>query len=118
MHTDGNNSAYPELWRHCESNAMAGAQKTYVFVARSTHVLRLIFERNLMLVPSVAAKLNPGMQGYVMLYRPNESNRCPGCGHCHWIIGRVTAECGFCATALPLAGHGVLCTDLAEIACQ
>jgi hypothetical protein len=30
-------------------------------------------------------------------------NHCPGCGRTHWIIGRVSAECAFCATALPLA---------------
>lgn len=29
--------------------------------------------------------------------------RCPGCNRSHWIIGRVTAECCFCGTALPLA---------------
>lgn len=29
--------------------------------------------------------------------------RCPGCGRSHWLIGRATAECGFCATALPLS---------------
>ena len=27
----------------------------------------------------------------------------PGCGRTHWIIGRMSAECAFCATALPLA---------------
>lgn len=30
-------------------------------------------------------------------------DHCPGCGRCHWLIGRQTAECAFCSTALPLA---------------
>lgn len=28
---------------------------------------------------------------------------CPGCGRSHWHVGRATAECAFCATAMPLA---------------
>jgi hypothetical protein len=36
-------------------------------------------------------------------YIRNETNYCPGCGRTHWMIGRATAECAFCGTALPLA---------------
>lgn len=36
-------------------------------------------------------------------YYPGETNRCPGCGRAHWIVGRATAECGFCGAALALA---------------
>jgi hypothetical protein len=39
---------------------------------------------------------------YIPLYRDDEANRCLGCGRQHWIIGRMTAECGYCGTALPL----------------
>lgn len=51
--------------------------------------------------------------GYRVAYRANEANHCPGCGQSHWMVGRVTAECAFCATALPLSagsarGIGVL----------
>ncbi len=46
---------------------------------------------------------NPASRGYCVVYRENEVNHCPGCGRTHWIIGRVSAECAFCATALPLA---------------
>lgn len=46
---------------------------------------------------------NPAVRGYQAVYRSGESNRCPGCGRSHWHVGRVSAECGFCATALPLA---------------
>lgn len=42
------------------------------------------------------------MRGYAALYRDGQVNHCPGCGRSHWHIGRVLAECGFCATALPL----------------
>ena len=50
-------------------------------------------------------------RGYILVYREGEVNRCPGCGRSHWHIGRISAECAFCATAIPLAdahgrGHG------------
>ncbi|MDF7775509.1 hypothetical protein P1X14_09645 [Sphingomonas sp. AOB5] len=40
--------------------------------------------------------------GYRIGYRANETNHCPGCGQSHWMIGRMTAECANCGTALPL----------------
>ncbi len=46
---------------------------------------------------------DPQLRGYGIQYRENEVNHCPGCGRSHWFVGRVSAECGFCATALPLA---------------
>jgi hypothetical protein len=46
---------------------------------------------------------DPQGRGYHAVYREDETNHCPGCGRTHWIIGRVSAECAFCATALPLA---------------
>jgi hypothetical protein len=46
-------------------------------------------------------------RGYHMLYRWDQVNHCPGCSHAHWYIGRQTAECGFCGTALPLADSAV-----------
>jgi hypothetical protein len=45
----------------------------------------------------------PTLRGYHAVYREHEVNHCPGCGRTQWIIGRVSAECAFCATALPLA---------------
>ena len=41
-------------------------------------------------------------RGYHIVYREQETNHCPGCGHTHWYIGRMMAECAFCQTALPL----------------
>jgi len=39
-------------------------------------------------------------------YRPGHATICPGCGQSHWHVGRHTAECAFCATALPLSTSG------------
>ena len=47
---------------------------------------------------------DPALRGYHVVYRQHETNHCPGCGRSHWHVGRSSAECGFCATALPLAG--------------
>jgi PilZ domain len=58
----------------------------------------LVFERA---TASFAAGL--AKRGHHIVYRANESNHCPGCGRSHWHIGRITAECGFCGTAVPLA---------------
>ena len=45
---------------------------------------------------------DPSLRGYHVAYRENQVNHCPGCGRSHWYIGRLSAECGFCGTALPL----------------
>jgi hypothetical protein len=42
-------------------------------------------------------------RGHHIVYRTNAENHCPGCGRSHWYIGRVSAECGFCGAAVPLA---------------
>jgi hypothetical protein len=46
---------------------------------------------------------DPAGRGYHVVYREHEVNHCPGCGRTHWLIGRMSAECAFCTTALPLA---------------
>ena len=46
------------------------------------------------------------MHGYLPLYHQGEVNRCPGCLRSQWLIGRSTAECAFCGTALPLENAG------------
>jgi hypothetical protein len=46
---------------------------------------------------------DPALRGFQVLYHPGEANRCPACGRSHWYIGRLSAECGFCGTALALA---------------
>lgn len=47
-------------------------------------------------------QFDPARRGYHQVYREHEVNHCPGCGRTHWLIGRLLAECAFCATALPL----------------
>jgi hypothetical protein len=44
--------------------------------------------------------------GYRLAYRMNETNHCPGCGQSSWLVGRFSAECAHCATALPINEHG------------
>lgn len=51
---------------------------------------------------------DPALRGYHAVYREGEVNHCPGCGRSQWIIGRFSAECGFCATALALADTGLM----------
>ena len=67
----------------------------------------LVFERA---SASFAATL--AQRGHHIVYRANESNHCPGCGRSHWYIGRVSAECGFCGTAIPLAEARRIAPDL------
>jgi hypothetical protein len=45
----------------------------------------------------------PSERGYHAVYREHQVNHCPGCGRTQWLIGRISAECAFCSTALPLA---------------
>jgi hypothetical protein len=44
---------------------------------------------------------DPARRGYHVVFRENQVNHCPGCGRSHWYVGRLSAECGFCGTALP-----------------
>lgn len=55
------------------------------------------------MLTSLSTHFDPAARGYHAVYRENEVNHCPGCGRTHWYVGRTLAECGFCATALPLA---------------
>ena len=52
--------------------------------------------------PRSGGVFRPQDRGYHVVYRDHETNHCPGCGRCQWLIGRLMAECAFCATALPL----------------
>ena len=58
----------------------------------------LLYERAKSTFPESLAR-----RGHHIVYRANSSNHCPGCGRSHWYVGRVTAECGFCGAAVPLA---------------
>jgi hypothetical protein len=54
-------------------------------------------------IPGRRRASNPLARGYQVLFRDGEVNHCPGCNGTNWYVGRVTAECGRCGTALPLA---------------
>lgn len=53
-------------------------------------------------VRPVFASTDPAMRGNHVIYHHGEFNSCPGCGRSNWYVGRLTAECAFCATALQL----------------
>lgn len=42
-------------------------------------------------------------RGYQVLFHTDGVNHCPGCHGTNWLVGRITAECARCGTALPLA---------------
>lgn len=46
--------------------------------------------------------VQPAARGYHVMFRNGAQNVCPGCGGSHWHVGRVTAECAHCLTALPI----------------
>lgn len=53
-------------------------------------------------------------RGHVSVYRRAEFNRCPGCGGSQWLVGRSSAECAFCGTALPLHSPSPTTNDQLE----
>jgi hypothetical protein len=58
---------------------------------------------------------DPTKRGYHAVYREGDTNHCPGCGRTHWHIGRTTAECAFCGTALPLEADNRRSGEGAEV---
>jgi hypothetical protein len=54
-------------------------------------------------IKKASAAENLPARGYSIVYRHDETNHCPGCGRTHWYIGRLSAQCAFCETAMPLA---------------
>jgi hypothetical protein len=71
----------------------------------------MVSKESTMLSPTDSRRtaFNPNVRGYHAVYHDGEVNHCPGCGRTHWLIGRLSAECAFCSTALPLkeaATHG------------
>lgn len=54
---------------------------------------------------------NPARRGYQPVYHEHKANQCPGCGRNQWMVGRISAECCFCATALPLSEASVRTND-------
>lgn len=59
--------------------------------------------------------VRPKERGYAVFYRVNELNYCPGCGRSNWIVGRQSAECAICSTAIPFGAsdYAALCGAVA-----
>ncbi|MDB5697891.1 MAG: hypothetical protein JWN69_695 [Alphaproteobacteria bacterium] len=53
-------------------------------------------------------RLDAKARGFRIMYHLDQVNRCPGCSRTHWYVGRLMAECAFCATALPLAETAIV----------
>jgi hypothetical protein len=47
-----------------------------------------------------------------LAYRLSETNHCPDCGQAQWFVGRLSAECAFCQTALPISGVHLLASGV------
>ncbi len=41
--------------------------------------------------------------GWSAAYHPGRVNSCPECGQSQWLVGRHSAQCALCATAVPFA---------------
>jgi uncharacterized protein (DUF983 family) len=41
--------------------------------------------------------------GFRAVYHQGATNHCPGCGQTQWIVGRMSAQCSVCETAIPFA---------------
>lgn len=70
------------------------------------------------LIPHSAPRNRPAppeKRGYLISYRVRETNHCPGCGASQWIIGRQSAECAVCSTAIPFSAsdYAALCGAVA-----
>ncbi|MDP8912296.1 MAG: hypothetical protein M3N39_01810 [Pseudomonadota bacterium] len=59
-----------------------------------------------------AFHFDPESRGFHVVYRRGEVNHCPSCGRTHWYVGRLSAECGFCGSALALVDTGMTGTGL------
>lgn len=55
--------------------------------------------------PAAGQAFDPALRGYMIHYHLGEANHCPSCGRSQWIVGRLMAECAYCATALPLENN-------------
>jgi hypothetical protein len=52
---------------------------------------------------------------FVPTYAPGQANNCPGCGGMQWHVGRQTAECACCSTALPIADPAIRRQSIAPL---
>jgi hypothetical protein len=110
-HEMAENDANQPLLRGCNSSAQTVRRWNRTTRRRLSRVIEGRGKEIVMLTGIItrdgeAFTHNPLQRGYHAVYRQHEVNHCPGCGRTHWYVGRISAECGFCATALPLDGNG------------
>lgn len=58
--------------------------------------------------PHEETRLGSRIVGNQPTYWAGRINHCPGCSYTSWIVGRYSAECGFCRTALAMEHSGML----------
>lgn len=59
------------------------------------------------MIAAIDYRARNSLRGYQPSYASGSA--CPACGHRAWHVGRHSAECGRCGTALPLSpevAHG------------
>ena len=67
------------------------------------HYPRLSFDPGHALAAGQAFARRIAGRGFMPLYHAGDVNHCPGCGGKSWHVGRMSAECAVCETAIPLA---------------
>lgn len=67
------------------------------------HFSPLAFDPGQALAAGAAFARTIAGRGFMPLYRAGDTNHCPGCGSSNWHVGRMSAECAVCETAIPLA---------------
>lgn len=70
--------------------------------ARDRHGLHVV-EMRAEVIP-LRPPYDASRRGYHIEYRGDGTDRCPGCGRQHFHIGRMSAECAFCQTAMSISG--------------
>lgn len=56
--------------------------------------------------PQPVATRRITQRGHAPTYRFDTTTHCPGCDRAQWHVGRMSAECAFCATAVPFRVAG------------
>ena len=67
------------------------------------HITPHAFAPGHALAAGVAFARRIAERGFMPLYHSGDVNHCPGCGGKSWHVGRMSAECATCETAIPLA---------------
>lgn len=61
-----------------------------------------------MTISKTKIEVAPSTRGFAPVYHKGRVNECPGCHGSQWWVGRFSAQCAYCKTALPLHDAGTL----------